>query len=66
MFWYLLDGSNWQKWLLTKVPNLILNYQILNKKKLFFTDSDGHNITKFIDIQMTANALLLKLNIMKT
>ena len=41
--------------------NKIFNHQILNKQIILFTSFNGNNIAKFIDIQIIANTLILKL-----
>ena len=46
---------------LFKVPDQILSYHILNMQILPFTGCSGNNIAKFIDIQIIANTLTLKL-----
>ena len=39
----------------------MINYEISNKHILLFSGFGGNNIAKFIDIQTTANALIVKM-----
>ena len=47
----MIQYSTWKKWLLTNVPDKILNYQILNKQIVLYSGFGGNKIAKFIDIR---------------